>query len=133
MKFVFRPSQKGVPQVLGELESKVMKEVWRSPHCTAREVLDRLRMESTIAQTTVSTILSRLCKKGLLTRRREENVYLYSSVVDQQQFNEMVTRGVLEGLLKENSRPILSTFVDLVSTDEELLEELNDLVRRKRG
>ncbi len=133
MKFVFRPSKKGVPQVLGELESKVMKEVWRNPHCTAREVLDRLRMESTIAQTTVSTILSRLCKKGLLTRRREENVYLYSSVVDQQQFNEMVTRGVLEGLLKENSRPILSTFVDLVSTDEELLEELDDLVRRKRG
>jgi predicted transcriptional regulator len=54
-------------------------------------------------------------------------------VVDQQQFNEMVTRDVLEGLLKENSRPILSTFVDLVSTDEELLEELDDLVRRKRG
>ena len=133
MKFVFRPSKKGVSQVLGELESKVMKEVWRNPNCSAREVLDRLRMERTIAQTTVSTILSRLCKKGLLTRRREEKVYLYSSVVDQQQFNEMVTRDVLEGLLKGNSRPILSTFVDLVSTDEELLEELDDLVRRKRG
>ena len=133
MKFVFRPSKKGVPQVLGELESKVMKEVWSNSDCTAREVLDRLRKDRTIAHTTVLTILSRLCKKGLLTRRREGKAFLYSSVVDQQQFNEMVTRGVLEGLLKGNSRPILSTFVDLVSTDEELLEELDDLVRRKRG
>ncbi len=133
MKFVFRPSKTGVPQVLGELESKVMKEVWRNPDCSAREVLDHLRKERTIAQTTVLTILSRLCKKGLLTRRRGGKAFLYSSVVDQQQFNEMVTRGVLEGLLKENSRPILSTFVDLVSTDEELLEELDDLVRRKRS
>ncbi len=133
MKFVFRPSEKGVPQFLGELESKVMQEVWRNPDCTAREVLDRLRMERTIAQTTVLTILSRLCKKVLLTRRREGKAFLYRSVVDQQQFNEMVTRDVLEGLLKENSRPILSTFVDLVSTDEELLQELDDLVRRKRG
>jgi len=133
MKFVFRPSKKGVPQVLGELESKVMKEVWSNPDCTAREVLDHLREERTIAQTTVLTILSRLCKKGLLTRRREGKAFLYSSVVDRQQFNEMVTRDVLEGLLKGNARPILSTFVDLVSTDEELLEELDDLVRRKRG
>jgi predicted transcriptional regulator len=133
MKFVFRPSEKGVPQVLGELESQVMKEVWRNPDCTAREVLDHLRRERSIAHTTVLTILSRLCRKGLLTRRREGKAFLYSSVVDQQQFNEMVTRGVLEGLLKENSRPILSTFVDLVSTDEELLEELDELVRRKRG
>jgi len=68
-----------------------------------------------------------------LTRRHQGKAFRYSSVVDQQQFNEMVTRDVLEGLMKENSRPILSTFVDLVSTDEELLEELDDLVRRKRG
>ena len=133
MKFVFRPSKKGVPQVLGELESKVMKEVWSHPDCSAREVADRLRKERAIAQTTVLTILSRLCKKGLLTRRHEGKAFRYSSVVDQQQFNEMVTRDVLEGLLKGNSRPILSTFVDLVSTDEELLKELDDLVRRKRG
>lgn len=44
----------------------------------------------------------------------------------------MVTKDILEALLKEDSRPILSTFVELVSTDQELLEELEELVRRKR-
>jgi len=132
MKFVFRPSKKGVPQVLGELESKVMKEVWNSPCCTAKEVLDRLRGKRKIAITTVLTILVRLYKKGLLTRSRKGKAFLYSPALSQQEFNEIVTRDVLEALLKEDSRPILSTFVDLVSTDEELLEELEELVRRKR-
>ncbi len=132
MKFVFRPSEKGVPQVLGELESKVMQEVWSTPQCTAKEVLARLREQRKIAHTTLLTILYRLYKKGLLTRSRVGKAFLYSPAFSQPQFNEMVTRDVLEALLQEDSRPILSTFVDLVSTDEELLEELEELVRRKR-
>lgn len=117
---------------MGELESKVMGEVWESPSCTAREVLDRLRSKRVIAHTTVLTILTRLCEKGLLTRRRKGKVFVYRPVINQEQFNEKVTRDVLEGLLKEDSRPILSTFVDLVSTNEEQLEELEELIRRKR-
>ena len=109
-----------------------MKEVWNSPRCTAKEVLDRLRGKRKIAITTVLTILYRLYKKGLLTRSRKGKAFLYSPALSQQEFDEIVTRDVLEALLKEDSRPILSTFVDLVSTDEELLEELEELVRRKR-
>ena len=132
MKFVFRPSETGVPQVLGELESKVMQEVWSTPQCTAKEILDRLREQRKIAHTTLLTILYRLYKKGLLTRSRVGKAFLYSPVMSHQQFSEMVTKDVLEALLKEDSRPILSTFVELVSTDQELFEELEELVKRKR-
>ena len=131
MKFVFRPSKTGVPQVLGELESKVMEAVWSTPNCTAKEVRDRLSENRKIAPTTVLTILYRLYKKGLLTRSRKGKAFFYSPVLSQQQFSEMVTKDVLEALLKEDSRPILSTFVELVSTDQELFEELEELVRRK--
>ena len=117
--------------MLGELESKVMKEVWDCPSCTAREVLDRLGRKRKIAITTVLTILSRLCKKGLLTRTRQGRAYLYSPALSRQQFSAIVTKDVLEALLQEDSRPILSTFVELVSADQELFEELEELVRRK--
>jgi len=124
MKFTFRPSKKGVPQVLGELESRVMKEVWGTPGCAAREVLNRLRTEREIAYTTVVTILDRLHKKKLLTRSQKGRAFLYAPALTQEEFNEIVTRDVLEGLLKEDSRPIVSTFVELVSADKELLDEL---------
>ncbi len=132
MKFSFRPTGKGVAQVLGELESAVIEQVWRHPSCTAREVLNRLAGQRRLAYTTVVTVLDRLHKKGFLKRRLEGRAFLYSPGITQEEFDQNVTRDVLKGLLKEGSRPTLSTFVDLVAADEDLLRELEELVDRKR-
>lgn len=126
MKLVFQPSKKGVSQVLGELESRVMQEVWSTRGCTTREVLDRLRAKPGIAYTTVQTILCRLYKKGLLTRSRQGPAFVYNPVLSQQEFDKIVTTDVLKGLLKEDTRPVLSTFVELVSTNEQQLKELKN-------
>ena len=132
MKFSFKPSSKGVAQVLGELESAVIKEVWRSPECSAREVLNRLADQRQLAYTTIVTILDRLYKKGFLKRQLEGRAFLYSPGITETEFNKSVTRDVLEGLLKEGSRPTLSTFVDLVAGDEDLLKELEELIKQRR-
>ncbi len=133
MKFSFRPSSKGVAQVLGELESAVIKQVWRNPDCTAREVLNRLADQRQLAYTTVVTVLDRLYKKGFLRRRLVGRAFLYSPGITQAEFEKSVTHDVLEGLLKEGSRPTLSTFVELVAADEDLLEELEELIKQKRA
>lgn len=132
MRFSFRPSGKGPAQVLGELESKVMQLIWDRPGSSPGEVQTRLSPAKNLAYTTVVTVLDRLYKKGFLTRIKEGKAFLYSPRLTREEFNEGVTRDVLEGLLKEKSRPTLSTFVDLVATDEKLLEELEELVRRKK-
>ncbi|MFQ5739671.1 MAG: BlaI/MecI/CopY family transcriptional regulator [Acidobacteriota bacterium] len=132
MKFSFKPSSKGVAQVLGELESAVIEQVWRNPDCTAREVLNRLTGQRQLAYTTVVTVLDRLHKKGFLKRRLDGRAFLYSPGITETEFHKSVTRDVLEGLLKEGSRPTLSTFVDLVAADEDLLKELEELIKQKR-
>ena len=132
MKFSFRPTKEGVAQVLGELESAVIEQVWQNPDCTARDVLNRLADQRQLAYTTVVTVLDRLFKKGFLKRRLEGRAFLYRPGITQTEFDESVTRDVLEGLLKEGSRPTLSTFVDLVAADEDLLKELEGLIKQKR-
>ncbi len=132
MKVTFRPSLQGVAQFLGELESRIMEELWRTSGCTARDIRTQLSQRRNIAATTVLTVLDRLAKKGLVDRRKQGGAYVFFPTVSQQEFDEMVTRNVLEGLLDKSSRPILSTFVDLLSGDDELLQELEELVRRKR-
>lgn len=132
MRFSFRPSGKGAAQVLGELESKVMELVWERPGLSAGDVQAGLSPVKELAYTTVVTVLDRLYKKGFLTRKKAGKAFLYSPGITREEFNKSVTHDVLAGLLKEGSRPTVSTFVDLVATDENLLEELEELVRRKK-
>ena len=132
MKFSFRPSGQGVAQVLGDLESPVIRAVWDSPDCSARQVLESFSGRRSLAYTTIVTVLDRLYKKGFLKRRKEGKAFLYSPRLTREEFNQAVTHDVLAGLLKERSRPTLATFVELVATDESLLERLEELVRQKK-
>ncbi|HSR50850.1 MAG TPA: BlaI/MecI/CopY family transcriptional regulator [Acidobacteriota bacterium] len=132
MHWTFKPSQHGVAQVLGELESRVMKALWQAPGAVARDVRKIISEEKPAAATTVLTVLDRLAKKGLVYRRREGRRYKFFPALSQEEFERDVTRSILEGLMEQESRPILSTFVDLVSHDEDLLDELEAMVRRKR-
>ncbi len=131
MQLTFRPSKHGTNQILGELESKVMKVVWDKSSCTAKDVLDALEADRKPAYTTIGTILNRLYRKGLLTRTRRGKAFLYQPTISQKEFTERITRDVLVGLLKDEGRPILSTFVDLLSDNKEQLEELKDLLKGK--
>ena len=133
MQLTFRPSKQGTNQILGELESQVMAVVWGKSNCSAKEILETLESPGKHAYTTVATILHRLCQKGLLTRTRQGKAFLYQPTISQKEFTERVTRDVLVGLLKGEGRPIVSTFVDLLSEEEALLEELKDLLEQKES
>lgn len=132
MKFRFQPSGEGVDQVLGELESQVMNLVWEYPGSTARETYKRLDRPK-LAYTTIVTILDRLHAKGLVTREKVGRPYAYTAAVKREEFEAELTRDVLEGLFKDDSRPVLNTFVELVSASPELLDELEKLIQEKKS
>ena len=127
----FRSSGLGVDQVLGELEAVVMSRLWEHPDVTAREIHSRLQSRD-LALTTILTVLDRLHRKGLVDRERIGRAFTFRPAVGKGDFEAQVTHDVLQGLLKESSRPILNTFVDLVASDEALLDELEQLVREKK-
>ena len=82
MKFSFRPSGQGVAQVLGDLESAVIRAVWDRPDCSARQVLESFSGRRSLAYTTIVTVLDRLYKKGLLKRRKEGKAFSVQSSAD---------------------------------------------------
>jgi predicted transcriptional regulator len=131
LKLRFQPSGSGVEQVLGELESQVMRLVWENPGATAREIYRGLNRPD-LAYTTIVTILDRLHAKKLVTREKMGRPFVYTAKVGRQDFEAQLTRDVLAGLLKDESRPVLNTFVDLVSASPELLDELERLVQKKK-
>jgi predicted transcriptional regulator len=105
----------------GELESAVLAALWAAPApVTAAVVQEGV---AGAAYTTVLTILTRLCDKGLVTRRREGRSHVYAPVDDQ----AGVVAAGMHSLLDEGGdrAAVLARFVsDLSAEDEELLEHL---------
>lgn len=128
----FRPSDRGIKQVLGKLEAEVMQVLWQRPDQTVSEVEERLRRKREIAHTTVLTTLDRMYHKGYLTREKLGKAFVYAPRYDREQFERELAQEILGALLGGLGEPVLSTFVELVGEDEAKLDRLEVLIKEKR-
>ncbi|MDI6893673.1 MAG: BlaI/MecI/CopY family transcriptional regulator [Bacillota bacterium] len=132
--FEFRPRETGLTKVLGDLETDVMEVTWRLRRVTVRDVHRHLAGRRPLAYTTVMTTMTRLAQKGLLEREQERNYYVYRPALSREEFRDKVARTVLDGLLEEFARPVLSHLVERLGTEDEArLRELEEVIRRRRS
>jgi predicted transcriptional regulator len=128
----FRPTDRGIKQVLGKLEADVIQILWQRSNQTVSEVEERLRRKRVIAHTTVLTTLDRMYRKGYLTREKSGKAFVYAPRYTREEFERGLAQEVLGALLGGLGEPVLSTFVELVGEDESKLERLEELIRQKR-
>ncbi len=60
-----------------------MKILWEAGDLTVRGVRDRLYLRRPLAYTTVMTVLDRLARKGVVSRRKVGRAHLYHAVFSQ--------------------------------------------------
>jgi predicted transcriptional regulator len=128
----FRPSARGIKQVLGELEAEVMSLLWEQPSQTVVEVEERLRRKREIAHTTVLTTLDRMHRKGYLSREKQGKAFVYSPRYTREEFEHALAQEVLGALLGGLGEPVLSAFVDLIGEDSAKLSQLEALIKQRR-
>lgn len=75
---------------LTELQLEIMNILWDREEATIVEVREALQPERDLAHTTVSTLLSRLEKKGAVTHRTEGRQYVYAPAVKAQRVKRSV-------------------------------------------
>lgn len=75
---------------LTELQLAIMNVLWSQNEATIGDVREALRPERDLAHTTVSTLLTRMEKKGLVTHRTEGRQYVYTAVVEEQSVRQSV-------------------------------------------
>lgn len=132
---VFRPGERGLRRVLGELETAIMEAAWQAgAPVTVRDVHQELGRHRTLDYHTVTTVMVRLCRKGLLRRSRRQGVWHYEPVMPRAEFEERVAQDVLRGLYSLSKEATLASLVDLVERDDpEGFETLRSLIESKRG
>ncbi|MEV6029169.1 BlaI/MecI/CopY family transcriptional regulator [Streptomyces sp. NPDC052036] len=105
----------------GELEGAVLAVLWAAGGPVTAAVVQTEVPGA--AYTTVLTILTRLCDKGLVTRQREGRGHVYAPVDDQ----AGIAAAGMHSLLDEGGdrAAVLARFVsELSAEDEQLLEQL---------
>lgn len=127
-----RLSADGFAKVLGDLEARVMRTVWAMPRPgTARDVHALVVHEHDVALATVTTVLNKLCDKGLLRRDKQDGLLHYQPAIEEEELRVHVSRRVVEGVLSLGPDAVTASFVDVLARDPERLARLGRLIAER--
>ncbi|MEP6509931.1 MAG: BlaI/MecI/CopY family transcriptional regulator [Gemmatimonadales bacterium] len=128
-----RLSSEGLAKVLGDLEARVLRASWQiGKPATAREVHSIVVRRHRVALLTVITVLNKLVTKRVLRRAKRDDLLHYEALLNEEEFMNMASRRVVEGILNLGPQAVSASLVDvLAERDPEQLAELGRLIRRK--
>src|ERR671931_1067399 len=110
---------------LGELEAEVMELAWnRGDWISVHDLLTALQGQQR-AYTTVMTIVTRLCDKGLLERQRRGRGFVYRPALSQEELAARALRDVLAST--DDPQAVLARFVEELEASPQLLARLRAL------
>jgi len=118
------------PPPLHELETEIMEEMWGRAEATVRDVQVALNARSvkTRAYTTLLTVMTRLDGKGLLVRRREGRVDVYSAALPRDEYFAARAEASVEALVEDFGDLALAHFARHIrGLDPQRLETLRKL------
>jgi predicted transcriptional regulator len=82
-------TESGVPSTsVGELEASVLAALWDSGELATPAVFNQVGRPRGLAYTTILTVLQRLYRKGLVSRRGEGKAHVYTAALTREQFSE---------------------------------------------
>jgi predicted transcriptional regulator len=112
---------------LGALEAEVMDYVWgRADWVGVNDILAALRGQRR-AYTTVMTIVTRLCDKGLLERERRGRGFVYRPALSKEELAAQSLQEVLAS--SEDPQAVLARFVEDLEASPQLLARLRALAQ----
>ncbi|MDP9260089.1 MAG: BlaI/MecI/CopY family transcriptional regulator [Actinomycetota bacterium] len=125
-----------VPPPLHELESEVMELMWELGEANVRRVLGELnaRAEKPRAYTTVMTIMARLDRKRLLSRRREGRTDVYVANLSREEYLAARAQAEVSAVVAQYGDEALVHFArQMDSLDPQRRERLRRLAKRDPG
>ncbi|HWZ27253.1 MAG TPA: BlaI/MecI/CopY family transcriptional regulator [Gemmatimonadales bacterium] len=83
---------------LTELQLAILRILWSRGEATVLDIWETLHAERGLAQTTIATMLSRLERRGVLTRRAQARQYLYKAAVTESEVQHSMVGELTERL-----------------------------------
>ena len=129
----FTTRNKGLHQVLGHLEQDLLNYLWDSGEATGRQVFDAVSLHRQNAYHTILTVLNRMVKKGLLSKKKKAGFFHFSAALSREEFELLACQQAIKSALSISHSNAISAIVNLLSQDDpELIDELECVIEQKR-
>ena len=114
---------------ISDSELEVMKVLWRAGTAlTVTDIREELQRSRGWEATTVKTLVSRLVSKGVI-RQEKRNVFFYSPLISENDYNSWATRDLIERLYSGSAMDLISALVRSESLSMSDIEELKTMFK----
>jgi BlaI family transcriptional regulator, penicillinase repressor len=113
---------------ISEAESIVMEVLWRTSPIATEDVVATLSSSRDWQEPTVKTLLNRLLKKGAISAKKDGRRYLYSPVLEREQWLSIESTGLLDRLFGGRVAPLVAHFSKQRKLTKKDIAELKRLI-----
>ena len=113
---------------ISEAESVVMQALWARGPLTAEQVFAEVAAGQGWQEPTVKTLLNRLLKKGAISAERDGRRFLYSPVLEREQWLRQESEGLVDRLFGGRVAPMVAHFTENGRLSKKDLAELRQLL-----
>ncbi len=108
-------------------ELEVMKLLWLAEDAlTVTEIREKLQQQKGWEPATIKTLVSRLVAKGAV-RQEKKNVYYYSPLISEREYNTWATEDLIDRLYQGSARDMVAALVRSDGLTKEDIEELRQM------
>lgn len=111
---------------ISDAEWEVMRIVWTLGQAGSSQIIDQLQVKNNWTESTIKTLLRRLCQKGYLKTEKDGRKFIYSATVDQTNMMYEETKAMLNKMCDMHKGQLLiklMTDIPLSKADLKLLSE----------
>lgn len=120
---------KKLPQI-SEAEYEVMKIVWKNAPVSTNEVTETLTSTTDWSPKTIQTMLKRLVNKGALTYVKEGRVFVYTPLVEEDEYISQKSSSFLSRYYDGELTSMVSAYLENDRLSDEEISELRSLLDR---
>lgn len=110
----------------------ITRVLWDKGEASAAEVQVAMRRSRPLAITTVSTLLGRLEKKGIVAHRTVGRTFVYSARVSELDMRRKAIAGMIRNLFRGNPSEVVGQILSERDVGEQDLERMRKLIQDAR-
>jgi len=115
-----------------DAELKIMDYVWQKERVDSKEIIRTFEKDEEWNPNTIRTLLVRLEQKGVVAHTKSGRVYVYHALVPRKYFVKQETKKFMSKFFNGDVTNFVSNFVEDESIDQKEIDELRDLLNKRR-